>query len=78
MGYALTSDCLGDYSILNRACTGSEGYAYNNLYYVNQIVSAGDTVYLRSGTNDYEVYNITVRSGFGEGIQPFASGTDYD
>jgi len=81
--YTLGADCSGGasdaYSVANRDCSADDGtIAYNDLYSVNQVVSAGDVVYLRGGTGDYEVYDVTTNSGAGEGIQPDNSGTGPD
>jgi len=47
----LSSDCLsGNYSITNRDCSGSDGNAYNTIQDAINIVSAGDTIYMRGGT----------------------------
>jgi len=78
----LVSDCAGgagtSYSIASRDCSASDGkIAWNDLATANSTLDAGDTLYMRGGVADYEVYNVTAASGAGEGIQPDNSGTDY-
>ena len=46
----LSSDCAGTYSIQNRNCSGSNGYAYSTLQKAADAASAGNTVQLRGGT----------------------------
>jgi len=48
---SLAGDCLsGNYNILNRDCSGSNGDAYINPQDAADIVNPGDTVYFREGT----------------------------
>ncbi|MCK4277427.1 MAG: hypothetical protein KAX78_12985 [Phycisphaerae bacterium] len=47
----LADDCTnGEYSIANRDDSGSDGDAYNTIQEAVDVVSAGDTIYIRSGT----------------------------
>jgi len=46
----LAEDCIGTYSIANRDNSGSDGDAYNTIQEAADIVSAGETVFLRGGT----------------------------
>jgi hypothetical protein len=47
----LSSDCTsGNYSITNRDCSGSGGNAYNTIQEAVDVVTAGDTIYMRGGT----------------------------
>ena len=77
----LSSDCLGNYSIANRNCIGSDGTAWKRIYSANQNLYAGDTVYIRGGVADYQVYNVGVyynETGWSantQGISPAISGT---
>lgn len=48
---------------------------WKSLHKANTTLVSGDTVYIRGGTEDYEVYDVTASSGAGEGIQPDNSGT---
>ena len=45
----LSSNCAGNYSILNRNCTGSDGNAYNTIAGANSALAGGDTLYMRQG-----------------------------
>ena len=72
--YQLPNRCDGTYSISNRNCTGTDGIAFNKLYDANRAVAAGDTVYIRGGTENYEEIYVG-RGGDEEGINPKASGT---
>ena len=45
----LSSNCIGDYSITNRDCSGADGDAYSTLAGATAIAAAGDTVYIREG-----------------------------
>lgn len=46
----LGADCSGDYSIVSRACSGSDGDAYNTIQEAENVSVAGDNIYLRAGT----------------------------
>ena len=46
----LADDCIGNYSIANRDCSGSDGDAYNTPQEAADIVNPGDIVYFRAGT----------------------------
>jgi hypothetical protein len=47
----LSGDCAtGNYSIINRTCTGIDGKAYNTIAEAISPSSAGDIIYIRSGT----------------------------
>lgn len=46
----LSGNCVGNYSVSNRSCTGSDGNAYNTEAGAVAAVQAGDTIYLRAGT----------------------------
>lgn len=46
----LSSNCLGNYSISNRNCSGWDGDAYNNMTEAANIAVAGDIVLIRAGT----------------------------
>lgn len=47
----LGADCTsGNYSIANRNCTGSDGNAYNTIQEGENVLAAGDTLFIRSGT----------------------------
>jgi hypothetical protein len=60
------ADCSSNYSIANRNCSGSDGTSYDTLTEAVAVATtAGDTVYIRSGT-----YN--------ERLLPAASGTSND
>jgi hypothetical protein len=62
-------------------CSGEspmDGSSACDLATVNAAASAGDTIYLRGGESEYEVYSITATSGTGEGIYPDNSGTSYE
>lgn len=60
----LVSDCTGDYSISSRNCTGSDGNAYDTIQEGVDVMSAGDTMYLRGGTyNERAIYIGDWRSG---------------
>jgi len=48
----LASDCEGNYSISNRDCKGTDGYAYKTLQSATNVATAGTRVLLREG-----VYN---------------------
>ncbi len=58
----LTADCSGNYSVAQRACSGSDGAAYHTLAGSYAGRQPGDTVYLRGGT-------------YSETLQPSVSGT---
>ena len=45
----LASDCEGTYSIKERNCSGSDGFAYPSLQKAADAVYAGDTVHIRQG-----------------------------
>ncbi len=47
---ALSTDCLGNYSVVNRNCSGSDGYAYVTIQSAVNNMSVGDHVLLREGT----------------------------
>ena len=49
----LGGNCTGNYSIANRACTGSDGNAYKTISGAVSASSAGDTINIRSGTYQY-------------------------
>lgn len=55
-----TSDCVGNYSIANRTCTGSDGYSYDTVQEAVTAMSGGDDIYLRGGTTYYE--NVAIPS----------------
>ena len=78
----LADDCDGTnsyYDVSTRTRSAGAGQiAWNDLASANSTLVAGDTVYIRGGTEDYQVYNVTTLSGAGEGIQPDNSGTDFD
>lgn len=46
----LSQNCRGNYSIVNRDCSGNDGDAYNNLEDAINNLAGGDTLYIRSGT----------------------------
>src|SRR6266508_4088331 len=47
----LSANCTsGNYSIVNRACAGSDGNSFNNLGDAISNLAGGDTLYIRSGT----------------------------
>ncbi|AUC77280.1 right-handed parallel beta-helix repeat-containing protein [Olleya sp. Bg11-27] len=45
----LSSNCSGDYSILNRNCSGTDGDAFNTLAGASAVAAPGDTVIIREG-----------------------------
>ncbi|QCE42108.1 right-handed parallel beta-helix repeat-containing protein [Psychroserpens sp. NJDZ02] len=45
----LSSDCVGNYSISNRNCSGSDGDAYNTFEEATAAAYPGDTVVIREG-----------------------------
>ena len=52
----LTNDCTsGNYSITNRNSSGSDGIAYNTIKKAANVVSPGDTVYVRSGIYNEQI-----------------------
>ncbi len=66
----LTSDCLlGNYSIANRDCSGSDGSAYNVIGKVNDVAGPGDIVLIRGG-----IYH-EFKDGTYDVIWPKQSGT---
>lgn len=67
-----------DYRVVQRDCGSGAEQNYATLAEVNAVLSAGDTAYIRGGTESYQVYNVTALTGAGEGIQPEESGTGYD
>ncbi len=66
----LVSNCTGNYSIGNRACTGSDGDAYTtaNAGTATAATVAGDTLYVRSGTYNLRLSSalLTINSGTGD------------
>jgi hypothetical protein len=46
----LTYNCLGNYSIANRNCSGSDGDAYKNFSGAIEAAQPGDSVLIRNGT----------------------------
>jgi hypothetical protein len=61
----LSSNCLdGNYSSIDRSCTGSDGKAYRSLQEALDSMAGGDDIYLRGGTytpttsNDYAAFQI--------------------
>lgn len=46
----LGGNCTGNYSIAARACSGTDGNAYNTLAGANAALAGGDTLYIRAGT----------------------------
>lgn len=79
----LAEDCDGTkyyYDVSTRTRkTGSGQIAWNDLASANSTLTAGDTVYIRGDTEDYQEYivgyNVWLKSGDGEGIFPRNSGT---
>lgn len=59
---ASAAPCTGNYSIANRTCTGSDGNSYATIQAAVNAASAGDTVYVRTGTYPEEL-NTTVNGG---------------
>lgn len=56
---SLPSNCTGNYSTVNRTCTGTEGNAYNTVQAgVNAAISADDVVYVRTGTYNGKVSSV--------------------
>ncbi|MCA9387131.1 chitobiase/beta-hexosaminidase C-terminal domain-containing protein, partial [Candidatus Dojkabacteria bacterium] len=47
---SLSTNCVNNYSVANRRCTGSNGNAYNTLEAGLAAASAGDTINIRAGT----------------------------
>jgi len=74
--YKLYIDSTVNYSIVNRSSDGTDGKAFNTLYKANHAVKAGDIVYIRGGTADYEIISVGALDSKSEGINPAASGTD--
>src|SRR5262249_53518003 len=52
----LTSNCAGNYSIRNRACNGSDGSASNTLSGGAALLSGGDTLLIRGGTYNDDLF----------------------
>jgi hypothetical protein len=55
---------------------GTIGSPWQTIHKANITLVAGDTVYIRGGTTDYQVYNIGTLNTVQEGINPHNSGTD--
>lgn len=47
---SVASDCIGNYSVANRSCSGSGATSYNTVQEAVNNCSPGDTVYMRGGT----------------------------
>ena len=76
----LGADCAGgagtSYDVSARDCSASGGIvAWNDLATANTILDAGDTLYMRGGTEDYETYNVGTIDSATEGIHPDNTGT---
>jgi hypothetical protein len=54
---------------------GTIGSPWKTIYKANQTLVAGDTVYIRGGVSDYQIYNVGGSSTTSEGINPRNSGT---
>jgi hypothetical protein len=67
----LASDCTGTYSISGRACSGSDGDAYNTLAEAANVADEGDTVLIRAGTYNQQIK--PSHSGFSGGPITFKS-----
>ncbi len=59
----LAGNCSGNYSITNRNCTGTDGNAYKTIASGISALSAGDTVYIRSGNYSTTANTINVSGG---------------
>jgi hypothetical protein len=46
----LVSDCVGDYSVADRNCSGIDGDAFSAVQPAANVVQAGDLIYVRGGT----------------------------
>ncbi len=49
----LAQNCIGNYSIANRSCTGSDGNAYTTIEAAASGLGAGDTIYVRQSGSVY-------------------------
>jgi hypothetical protein len=55
---------------------GTIGSPWQTIHKANITLVAGDTVYIRGGTADFQIYNIGQTETISEGIRPVHSGTD--
>jgi hypothetical protein len=76
----LTADCDGTnyhYDVATRTRIAGPGQiAWQKVSSANSVLVAGDTVYIRGGVSDYQVYNIGRYESDRDGIRPLHSGTD--
>jgi uncharacterized repeat protein (TIGR02543 family) len=47
---SLSTNCINTYSIQNRNCTGTDGFAYKTIQAAADVVNPGNIVYIRGGT----------------------------
>jgi hypothetical protein len=73
-----TVSTCADYRVVERDCGSGSEQNYASIAEANAVLTAGDTLWMRGGSEAYQEYAITASSGAGEGIQPDNSGTDYD